>query len=505
MVDAMEIVIRTDASSDIGTGHVVRCLCLADALQARGARVAFVCRSLTAGLELRLENAGHQVHMIDAGGSPDELAHAGWLGGSQDHDAAATATALQAKRPDWIVVDHYALDERWERTLRPETGRILVIDDLADRRHDCDLLLDSNLGDAGRYGALLAPQVPQLLGPRHALLRPEFAIAREAVRARDAGVRRLLVFFGGVDQHNQTGRVLGLLPGVLRQDVAVDVVIGHAHPRRDAVLELSRSAGYTCHVQTGRMAELMAAADLAVGAGGTTTWERCCVGLPAVIWPQARNQVAQVEAAAALGVALAPDRVAQDDDALAMQLRAVLDNPHLLAAVSTAGRSEVDGLGAARVCRAMGVTGLRMRRATPGDSADLHEWRNAPQVRLVSRNSDPIARGDHERWLADTLSRSDRWLLIGERQGKAVGVARFDRSGTQAEVSIYVTPHPHPPGTGADLLAAAQAWLQQNGPGDITVLCADVLADNEASHQLFQSAGFQRLSCSYLKRISPHG
>ncbi|MCV0437846.1 MAG: UDP-2,4-diacetamido-2,4,6-trideoxy-beta-L-altropyranose hydrolase [Hydrogenophaga sp.] len=503
----MDIAIRTDASNEIGTGHVTRCHCLADALHARGARITFVCRFLTPGLRARLEDAGHQVRMIDAAGAPDALPHAAWLGGSQEHDAAATASELQDVRPDWLVVDHYALDQRWERAMRSGARRILAIDDLADRPHDCDLLLDANLaeGASTRYQALVPPGARKLLGPGYALLRPEFAHARAHAQVRSRGVRRILVFFGGIDQQNQTGRVLRLLPGLLAPDVAIDVVIGQAHPRRDAVEDLCRSGGLICHVQTDRMAELMATADLAIGAGGTATWERCCVGLPALIWPQADNQMAQVAAAAHQGIVLAPEAVAHDDEALVMQLKAIAGNPGLLAAMSRSAMDTADGRGVARICRAMGVTGIAVRPATQADSDSLLAWRNVSAVRRVSRTTAVIARDDHERWLADTLSRSDRWLLIGERQGKAVGVVRFDLKGAGAETSIYLTPGPHPCGTGGDLLAAAESWLVRHGPSGLARLHADVLADNEASHHLFFSAGFDRTLSSYIKRIVTHG
>lgn len=499
----MRVAIRTDASPQIGTGHLARCQTLADALALRGAQVRFVCRHLTEGAAGRLQAAGHTVTRIDGAGEPDGLPHAGWLGGAQAEDAARTRAALAGFAADWLIVDHYALDVRWERVLRERVRRIMVIDDLADRDHECDLLLDQNLyaDTAVRYAQRVPAAARRLLGPRYALLRPEFTSVRG--RRRDGGVRRVLVFFGGVDAANQTGRVIALLPRVLSAQVAVDVVIGAAHPHRADIEAACAQAGYCCHVQTARMAELMAAADLAIGAGGTAVWERACAGLPALVWPVADNQHEQVATAADAGVLHAPLQVGHDDEALLRQIAALCDSPHLLRALSAAGAATVDGAGAARVCRALGCTGVTIRPAVAADGDNLFAWRNREAVRRVSRNRDPIPRPAHDAWLADTLGRADRRLLVGERNGQALGVVRFDLVGDEAEVSIYLAPGEHGTGAGSELLAAAERWLVLERPAGVCKIRAEVAGDNAPSRHMFLSAGYLPDAARFFKRILP--
>lgn len=499
----MRVAIRTDASPQIGTGHLARCQTLADALALRGAQVRFVCRHLTEGAAGRLQAAGHTVTRIDGAGEPDGLPHAGWLGGAQAEDAARTRAALAGFAADWLIVDHYALDVRWERVLRERVRRIMVIDDLADRDHECDLLLDQNLyaDTAVRYAQRVPAAARRLLGPRYALLRPEFTSVRG--RRRDGGVRRVLVFFGGVDAANHTGRVIALLPRVLPAQVAVDVVIGAAHPHRADIEAACVRAGYRCHVQTARMAELMAAADLAIGAGGTAVWERACVGLPALVWPVAENQNEQVANAADAGLLHAPLHVDEDDEALLRQIAALCDSPHLLRALSAAGAATVDGAGAARVCRALGCTGVTIRPAVAADGDNLFAWRNREAVRRVSRNRDPIPRPAHDAWLADTLGRADRRLLVGERNGQALGVVRFDLVGDEAEVSIYLAPGEHGTGAGSELLAAAERWLVLERPAGVCKIRAEVAGDNAPSRHMFLSAGYLPDAARFFKRILP--
>ena len=288
--------IRVDASTAIGTGHFMRCLTLADSWRRRGGRTRFVCRHLPVHFQRDLLAEGHELRIVEHGAAAlpaDGLAHAHWLGASQAQDAAECQVLLADQPWDWIVVDHYALDCRWEGALRGPGRRILVIDDIADRRHDCDMLLDQNLfADAQlRYRDLVPAHCLMLLGPGYALLRDAFARLHVATRLRSGAVRRLLVFLGGVDADNFTGRVILALQQLPKPGLQVDVVIGQQHRCRAQIEADCSRLGFVCHVQTTRMAELMAQADLAIGAGGSASWERCCLGLPTLLVALADNQV----------------------------------------------------------------------------------------------------------------------------------------------------------------------------------------------------------------------
>lgn len=504
------VAIRVDASDHIGSGHLVRCATLAEALVQRGAEVLFLCRRLPDAQHHFLSERGYEVRMLpvrEASGTIDDLSHATWLGTTQDIDASDTLAAMNGRKADWMIVDHYALDFRWESAMRHSARRIMVIDDLADRIHDCDVLLDQNLRDAAtdRYAALVPPHCRLLLGPHYALLRKEFEKKASSSLPRNDEVRRLLIFFGGMDADNYTGRVLNaLLPQIRTQAIVVDVVIGAAHPARSTIERLCTQRKIACHVQTDHMAELMSAADLAIGAGGVAMWERCCVGLPALAFATAANQVEQVDSAARAALLCAPDVQGNVEDTVLLHLPLLLSNARLRHAISVAGMRAVDGRGTARVCRALGLTSVRVREACRDDVDALFAWRNHADIRVVSRNQAPIDYVTHNHWLTSVLSDTNRHLLIGECNGAAVGVVRFDVADNEAEVSIYRVPGAVLSATGGDLLAAAEQWLLAHSPS-VRKICAEVVGGNEPSRHMFISAGYVPASVHLVKQVHSYG
>lgn len=499
----MNIAIRVDASQQIGTGHFMRCVTLADALSQRGVQICFICRSLPDYLKDRLNAQGHKLIILKPAShelSHDDLPHSHWLGCSQNNDAQASIDVLSDRTWDWLIVDHYALDSRWESPLRQTAQRILVIDDIADRQHDCDILLDQNFyaNMDTRYSGKVSEHCQLLLGPRYALLRDEFRQWRQQVKPRTGPVNRILVFFGGVDAGNYTGRTIDVLTDTKRDGLLVDVVVGIQHPFREQIVASCREQGFTCYVQTNRIAELMATADLAIGAGGSASWERCCLGLPTIAFSTADNQFRQINDAAVEGLLYVPDTGEDFNGRLKNHLCSLSENNNLRKLISNRALGAVDGRGVLRVIRKMGCTGIKMRLASQDDSEKLFNWRNHPSIRAVSRNSEEISSTDHQEWYSAVLSSSDRVLLIGEFQDKPVGVVRFDIKGNEAEVSIYVVPDIHLSGTGQGLLQSAEHWLENFKP-EIRKICAFVLGDNDRSHHLFLSRDYQVDSTAYSK------
>lgn len=322
----MRIVIRADASVSIGTGHIMRCLTLAEVLRERGAEVVFVCRELPGNCFGIIEEKGFVVIRLE--GAESFVAA---------QDAEQTAKAMGV-RPDWLIVDHYAISDEWERRLRPFTVRIMVIDDLADRHHDCDLLLDQNLFDdmQQRYVGLTPPGCRLFLGPRYALLRDEFITAQRVLRKRDGIVRRILLFFGGSDPTNETEKALLALDQPAYRNILVDVVTGSSNPLGSRIRDICAdmpNAKY--HQQVSNMAELMVRADFAIGAGGTTTWERCFLGLPTLIVIVADNQAVPARATAQSGLAwLAGLSAEVTVSSLATAIDSALRRPDELAGMS---------------------------------------------------------------------------------------------------------------------------------------------------------------------------
>lgn len=315
---AQKIAFRTDASLQMGSGHVMRCLTLADALKAQGAECHFISRQHLGHLLAVIAARGYQVNCladqvqkaqaatdniaIEAPRLLQEPAHAAWLGTTWQNDAQATAAILADLQPDWLVVDHYALDQRWETALRPHYQKLMVIDDLADRPHQCDLLLDQNLGrQAKDYANLVPAQCKLLIGPQYALLRPEFSALRaySLQRRQQPALQNILITMGGVDQPNATGLVLQALKDcTLPPDCCISVVMGLQAPWLRQVQAQAKDMPWLTEVlvNISDMAQRMADSDLAIGAAGSTSWERCHMGLPSLLVVLADNQQSACQA-----------------------------------------------------------------------------------------------------------------------------------------------------------------------------------------------------------------
>lgn len=303
----MNIVFRADASMRIGTGHIMRCLTLADTLASVGHICTFIIRNHSGHLADLIRQRGYRVALMSR---PDPLLqaqtvdtnYANWLGASWQADAEETITLLQGVKPEWLIVDHYAIDCRWHKAVRPVVGKILVIDDLADRKLDCDVLLNQNYGcTEADYQELVNYNCKLLLGSQYALLRPEFAALRQqAINKRKTyqGIRRILISMGGTDPDNVTSLVLESLASVGWADFPfIDVVLNGKAPHLKSVIELAERHPFpvSVTVDANDMARLMFLADLAIGAGGSTNWERCCLGLPSLVIITAENQTRGIQ------------------------------------------------------------------------------------------------------------------------------------------------------------------------------------------------------------------
>lgn len=296
--------IRVDASIEIGTGHVMRCLTLAEELNVSGYEVTFITSNHTGQLVHLIEVKGFKVIMLEKSATQknkhDELLHSKWLRTSQEEDAKETLYALKKfNNIDLLVVDHYAIDYRWERMFRNKVNKIFVIDDLADRYHICDVLLDQNfyLDLDNRYKDLVNNDCKLLLGPKYALLRKEFKKAEGKMKIRDGRVSKIFVFFGGSDPTNETIKTLNAIKLLDRQDIDIDVVVGSSNPNKGNIEKLvNKHSNMKYYCQVSNIAELMLNADLAIGAGGSTTWERCYLGLPSITIGVAYNQIEILEA-----------------------------------------------------------------------------------------------------------------------------------------------------------------------------------------------------------------
>ena len=495
----MKICFRTDASVQIGTGHVMRCLTLAKTLQERRAKVWFISRELKGNLLHIIQEAGIDLVRLppasEINGGPAGTGHAHWLEVPSELDSDETLRAIdRIGGVNWLVVDHYGLDIRWESKLRPHAEKLFVIDDLADRPHDCDLLLDQNVHERmeGRYSALLPEKCRQLLGPNFALLRPEFLETRNSLRKRDGSIRRILIFYGAFDSTNETAKALEALKRLNVPGIAADVVVGQANPYQENIKATCQTIpNVSFHCQVTNMGHLMARADLALGAGGTVTWERCCLGLPALVTTVASNQEELALSCAKMAVLFLLGK-SSDVSAFDIEiaLRTFLRSPEALVAFSQKGMDLVDGRGSSRVAGWLFPPHIILRRATIQDCDAVYLWRNAEETRRHIFNPDPIPLDSHTQWFRKSLVHTNRVLLIGEIDGEPVGVLRYDMQGAEALISVYLVPGTHRQGTGTHLIRSGSTWLRQNY-SQIRRIKAEVVPTNITSRKAFINAGYK--------------
>jgi UDP-2,4-diacetamido-2,4,6-trideoxy-beta-L-altropyranose hydrolase len=492
---------RTDANHLIGTGHMMRCLALANALERAGAQCLFLCRGAGLGvLREKIQMAGHQLlllpEVVDANSASNEGDEpAPWLmRGGWEADAEACHKVLQGQEAfEWLVVDHYSLDYRWQHSMRKHAGKIFVIDDLANRVHDCDIVLDQSFlkFPHRRYDGLVPESSIRLLGPRFALLREEFKRERVSGEQQNGPARdRLFVMFGGADPSNLTRRVLEVLQRIGWRGV-VDVVVGPLYQGLAELRQLVADAPWIhLHIASGEIATLMRSAMLGIGSPGVSSWERCACSLPSLAIAQADNQELIGNALGVSGAHLYLGRHEKiTDEDISNALMTFLRNEPARQAMQAAAEKICDGNGIERVISYLHPPFLKIRRAALADAKLLHSWRNDEAVRQSAHDSRPIDYSEHLEWMKRILDRQSSDLLLAMRGDTPVACIRFDCEDTKARVSIYTDPLLQGKKLGRASLVAAMEWLATERP-HVEIIEADVMDRNDASKAMFLSAGF---------------
>lgn len=488
---------RVDSSATIGFGHIRRCLALADALSSRGAGCVFVCREAEGDLRGAIAAAGHTLQLLPADPIPREGPGSPTASAAEREVADAEATLKTLSdlgRVDAVVVDHYQLGAVWERAVQAAIPRCIVIDDLASRAHVCDALIDTapGMGRVLAYDRLVPEAALTLLGPRYALLRAEFSARRRSCRVRTGPVRRILLNFGGTDAWPLYELTLDTIRDVLGGEIEIVIVTARGLPPESVLEQRIRADSHLRHyVNVPAMADLMADADLAIGAGGNSAWERACLGLPSLMIAIADNQRDLVADLAKAGAAIGIDAGTSLDSALRRALADLAADPAKLPRMSENATRLVDGKGAQRLAAILACPALRLREAAPADKAAIWHWRNEAFVREMSANPEPISWGDHGRWFAGVLANPDQDLLIGEAGDNAIGVLRFDVEGKQAKISVYLTPDGRGHGFGPEFLRAGERWLKQERP-EVAGISAEILSANAPSIAAFSAARYRR-------------
>jgi UDP-2,4-diacetamido-2,4,6-trideoxy-beta-L-altropyranose hydrolase len=473
------LLIRADASATIGTGHVMRCLALAQAWQATGGSVVFLQVATTPAIGDRLRREGIVAVRVD-----------GVVRGSAD-DARETIACASRNEAAWIAGDGYDFGADWQRLIKDAGFRLLLIDDYGHATHYwADLLLNPCIrGKPDRYSAR-EPQVELLTGLDYVLLRKEFSAWRTLSRPMPAVARRVLVTLGGGDAGNVT---LKAIEGLARlAGIEVTVVVGGSNPNQPAVASAVSALAMPMRVviDAENMPELMAWADIAVAAAGSTSWELGFMGLPSIVMILADNQEELGAALADAGLARCLGRAAEvTAERLAEALQAlVLDQPQRQQ-MSLRGKQLIDGIGAQRVATRMQAALVRLRPASQADCRTIWDWANAPEVRDASFSSAPIPWDTHLRWYAAKIANPNCCIYIaGTDNCPAFGQVRFDVTGGEATISVSMV-RPEGKGWGAAVIARAVQAFWADFPFDR--IHAYIKAGNRTSLFAFEKAGFR--------------
>jgi UDP-2,4-diacetamido-2,4,6-trideoxy-beta-L-altropyranose hydrolase len=508
MTVAGTLLVRADAGPNMGTGHLMRSLALAQAWQAAGGRAAMVTCCGVEALRNRIRAAGAGLVCLEhPHPDPADLAATlALLAETKSQDAPAAST--------WLVLDGYHFDPAYQQAVRDAGGRVLVIDDLAQLPHyHADVLLNQNLG-ADRLDYPCDAGTLLLLGCRYALLRPEFRRWRSFRRETSKHASKLLVTLGGADPENLTGTVVAALGQLDLPYLEVKILVGAANPHLENLRKQAGHCGRRMEILTGvaDVAEWMAWADLAVSAAGSTCWEMAFMQLPAVLLVLANNQEPVAQQVAAAGAATSLGRADRlTPEAIARELAALCRNRKRRASQSGAGLRLVDGLGAERVVAViealegtLPADQLAIRPASAEDALPLWHLVNDPAVRRAAlASSEPIPLESHVRWFKRRLASPGSCIWVLDLQGLVLAQVRYDRTGSQtAEISVSVTPAFRRRGLATRLLElTGPRACQRLG---ISRLRAIIWEENLPSARTFAKLGFTKVDSRLVENHPCH-
>ncbi len=473
-------IFRCDASVAIGGGHIMRCLTVAQELYRKGWRCIFSVETKTLEAMPLLMESGFEV--------------VGPKGPFLDEKA------------DIIVIDNYDLSKEDEIVYRAYANRIVVFDDLANRQHDCDILLDQTFDRKyGDYESLVSSESDILVGSQYALLRPQFFEHRHPSLLRrkklSGQIERVLISFGMTDSHNVTACVLDGLFGL---DITIDVIVGMSFPHiKQLTVQIDRLKAQGMRIQTHHnvsdMASLMSLADISIGAGGTTSWERCCLGLPTIMIELAKNQheIANVlsQHGCSFNLGWYGDVTPSMINAIMVELK---NDPARVTHMIERAMSICDGRGVDRIMPYFvePIDEIRLILMAAEDARILYDWQSFPRTRKFSRNPDVPSWDDHLQWFMRSLNNPGCFLYKIVKNGVAAGMLRLDSRNEEVrsfEVSILVAPAFY----GQGVATAALAFIRKLDP--VATLMAEILVENKVSRLLFQKAGYTPISKTWFE------
>lgn len=482
------LIIRADASPQMGTGHVMRCLALAEPWLASGSKVVLASHQLPPALAERAEKAGIVLQPIaDKAGSLVDASH--------------TISLAAQHRNAWLVVDGYHFGDAYQQALKQARLQVLLVDDFGRAAHYyAYYVLNQNLGATPAWYPRRDSTTHLLLGTRYVQLRGEFLKQDKDVNTGWEVPNQVLVTLGGSDPDNVTGKIIDILNEI--PSINVTVVIGGSNPHWNSLLSKAQQSASNIHLvqNASNMPELMAQTDLAIAAGGTTAWEFAYMGVPMLTIVLADNQRSNGEQLETAGVAvnlgwhedLAPEN-------LAKQVVELMKDWQRLDAMSAKARQLVDGLGSFRVWLRLNETSLTLRPATPDDAKLIFDWANDAGVRAVSFSSEPIVWENHLGWFNAKLSDSHYRIWVAtDTEGTPLGQVRFQLEGSAATISISLDAAQRGKNRGSLLIWTASRQLFHELPA-LTEIHAYIKPDNSASIRAFEKAEFVKQSETTVK------
>jgi len=500
----MKVIFRVDASLQMGTGHVMRCLTLAQALKENGADVKFICRKHEGSLIDKIRSSGfvvHELEVLEEAEVDTKLAHSHWLGATQQQDADDCIDIFKAEKIDWLIVDHYALDELWQKRLKPYYKKLMAIDDLADRKHQCNILLDQTFGRQQEdYSEFIPKECQLLLGSQYALLRPEFAKWRPYSLERRSKLefKQLLVNMGGVDVDNVTERILDELKLCnLPNDLHITVVMGGSSPHLESVKSKATTLPYKTEVKVdvGNMAEIMANSDIAIGAAGATTWERCCLGLPTIQIVIAKNQQFSAETLARQNIVKLVKEIKETTYLLESSSK-------WMKSVSSSALEICNGMGVYKVFNKMSDYKIILEKfgevdlcnyvnLNENDKMQVLNMRNHPEIKKWMYNPDLILEVDHFDFIKNLEIDTEKRYFLVKQKGNTIGSINFLKINydNSVELGIYTNPFLKFKGFGRLLESAASHYaFTELGVRKIRL---QVLSNNKRAINFYNKCGFK--------------
>ena len=509
----LKVAFRVDASLEMGTGHVMRCLTLAQVLKENGVILKFICRKHEGNLINKIHSSGFNVHeleVLEETKINNKLAHSHWLGATQQQDADDCIDIFKVEITDWLIVDHYALDEQWHKNLKPYYEKIMVIDDLADRKHSCDILLDQTFGRQQEdYSALTPEGCKLLLGSHYALLRPEFSKWRAYSLKRRSKLefKQLFINMGGIDGDNVTGQVIDELKTCnLLNDINITIVMGSSAPHLKVVKLKAATLPYKVEVRVdvGNMAGIMANSDIAIGAAGSTTWERCCLGLPTIQIIIAENQQFSAETLACRNIVKLAKEI--------KEITYLLENSsEWMKDVGNSALEICDGMGSYKVFNKMtnrkifldefGEVDLcNYVNLNENDKLKALNMRNHPQIKKWMYNRDSISEEDHFGFIKNLEIDMERRYFLVKQKDNIIGSINFSKINFEnsVDLGIYTNPFLQSKSAGKLLESAASqyAFIEL----DVEKIKLEVFPGNERAIRFYNKCGFKFIDTKKINR-----